>query len=257
MYPIGKILKNSPIHKPAEGNFEGLPIRASKKRTRLFIDNEYFVNGYTKIFHNSVLVVYGILAKYANQQTQTCFPSIDTIMREGSIGNRNTVIKALKMLEAYDIIFIKHSKGWFSNRYALLSAEVWKVPNSINVDTVFKAKKTRETITENKSQQYQNQPPNSIADDTGNHLNKSYNEIRDGIKISSNKTTDGQGDTVEQCLSKGTVIMLKGYYAEDDILKAETSLRETGEKVSFFTVKELLKRWVSENKITPIKEMGW
>ncbi len=115
MQPLRRILNNKKIPEPGKGNFEGLPVRPSKKNTRLFIDNEYFEKGYARLFPKSVLAVYCVLAKYANYQTQTCFPSIDIIMRESGIKRRNTVIDGLKILEAYSIIHIEHSKGWSPN----------------------------------------------------------------------------------------------------------------------------------------------
>ncbi len=96
MQPLRRILNNKKIPELGRGNFEGLPVRPSKKNTRLFIDNEYFEKGYARLFSKSVLAVYCVLAKYANYQTQTCFPSIDIIMREGSIKRRNTVIIVIR-----------------------------------------------------------------------------------------------------------------------------------------------------------------
>ncbi len=126
MQPIRKIISSRKIPETVKENFEGLPIRPSKKNTRLFIDNEYFEKGYARMFPRSVLSVYCVLAKYANFETQTCFPSIDTIMEESGIKRRNTVVSGLKILELYGIISIEHSKGWCPNQYALLSSDVWK-----------------------------------------------------------------------------------------------------------------------------------
>jgi len=117
-----------------------LPIRPKRKKTRLFIDNEYFSKGYTAQFPTSVLTIYAVLAKYANAEHQTCFPAIPTIMREGGIGNRNTIVKALKILEAYCIVNISHSRGRTSNLYTLLHTDAWKPINSINFDTITKKK---------------------------------------------------------------------------------------------------------------------
>ncbi len=46
MQPLRRILNNKKILEPKKGDFKGLPIRPSKKNTRLFIDNEYFEKGY-------------------------------------------------------------------------------------------------------------------------------------------------------------------------------------------------------------------
>ncbi len=177
MQPLRRILNNKKIPESGKGNFEGLPVRQSKKNTRLFIDNEYFEKGYARLFSKNVLAVYCVLAKYANYQTQTCFPSIGIIMRESGIKRRNTVIDGLKILEAYSIIHTEHSKGWSPNQYALLSSGIWKEPDSINIDTVLRTKKIPKTVSKSESKQYQNHSLNSISSDTGNHLIKLSNEI--------------------------------------------------------------------------------
>ncbi len=113
-----------------------LPIRGKNKKTRLFIDNEYFSKGYAALFYTSTLAVYAVLAKYANAERQTSFPAIPLIMREGGIGSRNTVIRDINLLELASIIAIDHSKGRRSNFYTLLDVSVWRPINSINLDTV-------------------------------------------------------------------------------------------------------------------------
>ncbi len=252
MEPLRRILNNKKIPEPGKGNFEELPVRPSKKNTRLFIDNEYFEKGYAKLFPKSVLTVYCVLAKYANYQTQTCFPSIDIIMRESGIKRRNTVINDLKILEAYSIIHIEHSKGWSPNQYALLSPVAWTEPDSIDIDTVLKSKKILKTVSKSKPKQYQNQSYNSISSDTGNHLIKLSNEIMDKIKNSPNKETN-----MGAPLSEVAFLVLKYHYQKKDILQAISSIREAGKEVSFRSVKELLKQWSRDSKIVPIKDMMW
>ncbi len=252
MQPLRRILNNKKIPEPRRENFEGLTVRPSKKNTRLFIDNEYFEKGYAKSFPKSVLAVYCVLAKYANYGTQTCFPSIDIIMRESGIKRRNTVTDDLKILEAYGIIHIEHSKGWSPNQYALLGSNVWKESNSINIDTVLRTKRIPKTVSKSKSKQYQNQPSNSIKSDTGNHLIKSSNEIMDKIKKSPNKETNTGGP-----LSEVAFLFLKHHYQEKDIFKAISSLREAGREISFRPVKDLLKQWSRDGKIVPIEDMKW
>lgn len=250
-----KILGNmiiQDLRKTLNKNFEGLHIRPSKKNTRLFIDNEYFEKGYARLLPKSVLAVYCVLAKYANHETQTCFPSIETMMRESGIKNRNTVIKALKILEAYRIIYIEHSKGGLPNQYALLNSDAWKEPNSINTDTVNSITSDTETVSKNELKQYQNSSSNSITSDTGNHLIKSSNEIRDKIKNISNKEID-----MGIQISKGAFSVLKCYWKENDITEAISLLREDSKEISFRTVKDLLKQWSGKGKITSIKDMKW
>lgn len=252
MQSLRRILNNKKISEPRKENFEGLSVRPSKKNTRLFIDNEYFEKGYARLFPKSVLAVYCVLAKYANYQTQTCFPSIDILIHESGIKRRNTVIYDLKILEAYSIIYIEHSKGWSPNQYALLSPDVWKDPNSIKIDTVLSMKKILKNSIKNKPKQYQKQSSNSISSDTGNYLIKSSNEIMDKIKKSPNKETN-----LGVPLSEVAFLFLKYHYQEKDILKAISSLREDGKEILFRSVKNLLKRWSKDGKIVPIEDMKW
>ncbi len=128
----------------------------------------------------------------------------------------------------------------------------WKEPDSINIDTVLKTKKILKTVSENEPKQYQNQPSNSIKNDTGNHLIKSSNEIMDKIKKSPNKETN-----IGAPLSEVAFLVLKFYYQEKDILQTISSLREDGKEISFRSVKDLLKLWSENSKIVPIKDMKW
>jgi len=98
-------------------------------RDRLWIDNEYFTEHYGEALPLSALAVYAVLAKYANARTQSCFPSVATIMRESGIKSTKTAYAALKDLEQYRLIEISHSKGRSSNRYTLLDSSIWLKPN--------------------------------------------------------------------------------------------------------------------------------
>ncbi len=250
--PMRKIIANRKIPEHRKGNFEGLLVRPSKKNTRLFIDNEYFENGYAAVFPKSVLAVYCVLAKYANYETQTCFPSIDTIMKESGIRRRNTVIKALNLLERYNILCINHSKGWCTNQYALLDASCWKEPNSISTDTVNGIISDTDNSIKIDAKQYQKQSSNSISSDTGNHLIKLSNEIMDQTKNFPNKEMGLEGQ-----LSKLALLVLKYHYQKKDILQAVSSLKKEGKEISFYSVKDLLNIWSREGKIIPIKEIKW
>lgn len=111
--------------------------RRHKKKTRLFIDNEFFACGYAAKYRKLSLVdVYCVLAKYANYKSQMCYPSYETIMRESGLKNRNSVVKSLKKLEELNIVRIFHSKGRGSNKYFLQDASVWVKEKSITGDTV-------------------------------------------------------------------------------------------------------------------------
>ena len=151
MIPIGDLLKDKRIPKPRPGNFEGLPTRERRKPTRFYVDNEFFKLGYAKIFRRRrVLDVYCVLAKHANSKTQSCFPSISTIMREAGITNRNTVVDAIRLLEAFGLIYVEHSKGWRPNEYLLLRTSAWKPTNSISIDTVLQRKRWKKTVSDKK-----------------------------------------------------------------------------------------------------------
>ncbi len=111
--------------------------RPKIRKKRFYIDNEFLANGYASYFRKlSLLDVYCVLAKYANHQSQICFPSIDTIIQESGVKNRNTVVKAINKLEELNLIRVFRSKGRSSNRYFLLDNMVWLKFNSDTGDTV-------------------------------------------------------------------------------------------------------------------------
>jgi len=148
-------------------------IRPKGKVTRLFIDNEYVEQGYLAKFPRYVTPIYLVLARHSNAKTQTCFPSISTIQTESGIKNRNSVVGAIKILEDHNIISVDHSRGRRPNFYTLLDIVIWKPINGITTNTVVKSSNNINC----EGQQYQNEWPNSITSDTGNHISKSNNEI--------------------------------------------------------------------------------
>lgn len=230
MKSLQELLQNK-ISEP-ENQRSNLPIRPLKKKTRFYIDNEYFAKGYGELFHRSrVFDVYGVLAKYANHRTQVCWPGIKTIMKEAGIRNRNTVVKALNLLESYRIIFISHSRGKRTNQYTLLDSRLWKPANSITSDTV---RGLVTSVPENITIQVQSQMPNSISADTENHISKSNKEI-----------------------SVTTYRILEVYFKSSDIEKAVETLKNSGLEINFITVKRRLQQWSKEKAIVPIKELEW
>jgi len=178
---------NNKRWQPTSNPFEGLPIRPKLKKERLWIDNEYFANGYAAAFPKATTLVYGVLAKYANADTQRCFPAWQTLMKETGIKNRRTISEAIRILEAFGIIAVVHSTGKYPNRYVLLDAQQWKKADSGIVATVRKAKKHRVTVAKDTPQQYQTELANSGTDDTRNHINESDKEI---IGTSAKKKDD-------------------------------------------------------------------
>lgn len=220
MEHIAKILKNVGLKPSNETGFYELPIRTSKKKTRFFVDNEYFEKGYAAMFPKSTTLIYCVLAKYSHSKKQTCFPAIPTIMREAGIKNRNTAVNTVKILEAYRIVAVKHSKGRKSNEYTLFDPAVWKEPNSITIDTVIRRKNKHQTVSEHQSKQYQNKSPNSITGDTGNHIKKSFNEINHDMN-----------NTSPNDIGRPTLVILKNSYpdsSETEVITAYEKALKAG-----------------------------
>lgn len=125
-----------------EHNAQRLPkpqtlARRHKKKTRLFIDNEFFSKGYAAQYRKlSLIDVYCVLAKHANYQSQLCFPSYEKIMRESGLKNRNAIAKAINKLEELNIIQVFRSKGRGANKYLLQDTSVWIGEKGITGDTV-------------------------------------------------------------------------------------------------------------------------
>ncbi|MDP9249433.1 MAG: helix-turn-helix domain-containing protein [bacterium] len=202
-------------------------VRASVKPTRLYLDNEYFKNDYASIFPHSVTIVYCILAMFANHKTQTCFPSAQTMMELGGITNRNTLFRALQILERYDIISVIHrSKGRLPNKYSLLEHYGWREVNSINFDTVIKELSKKKTVSKTPPQQSQNIPANGSTGDTGIHLMDSDKEIN--LKIEEKKIPL-KGKQLLERLSTATTSVVIPYFREDDIIKVLEEIYESGE----------------------------
>lgn len=133
-----------------------LPVRPRHKKTRLWIDNEYFSERYGDALPLSALAVYAVLCKFANARTQTCYPSVALIMEESRIRTAKTVFAALKQLEAYRLIEIGHSKGRSSNKYTLLDSAIWLKPNHVK----------------NSGEQGGNIYPNPVKNDPQSHISE-------------------------------------------------------------------------------------
>lgn len=153
-----------------ERNYQdGLRVRDRRKNTRAYIDNEFFDKGYAR-FLRRYFIVYACLAKFANAQTQTCFPSYERIMKETGIKSRNMLAEAITVLAYFGFIEIRPSKGRRSNRYYLLHHSKWWPPNSITRDTVL-------AVSKSGRKQYRKSGRNSIVGDTGNQRMKSEKEV--------------------------------------------------------------------------------
>jgi len=149
---------------------DGFIVRDQKKQTRFYIDNEFLKNGYVALLQKRSFV-YMCLAKYANAGTQTCYPAYDTIQKETGMKNRNTLARAINVLEYLGLIGIKRALGSGPNRYYLLHHSQWRPLTSITIDT---AKAVSKMLTK----EYQKRRLNSISSDTGNQRMNSTKEIR-------------------------------------------------------------------------------
>lgn len=105
-----------------------MEIRDNRDKEWFWLDNQY-LNGYAKHLGMSCTVVYLSLCRFANNSTQQCFPSMETIAEQNGV-HRATVIRALKKLEEWGIIKIERSKKddgtQANNVYTLLSKKGWK-----------------------------------------------------------------------------------------------------------------------------------
>lgn len=153
--------------------------RQKLKKTRLFIDNEYIERGYLAKLPKSASSVYLVLAKYANADTQTCFPGVETIRKEAGI-NKNYTVRAIRILEALNIITAKRIKRK-SSHYTLVDSEFWKPVSSINVDTY-------KVVSKRSSVEYQKHEESGISLDTVNHIRKSNKEINENDSINTEGT---------------------------------------------------------------------
>jgi len=250
MKSTGDILSSRKPRPRQPDSFEGLPIRSSKRKTRLYLDNEYYKLGYAALLPHSATIIYNIIAMHANHRTQTCFPSVQRIMELGDIKNRRTLFDGIRMLEAFGIIAVEHSKGRTSNIYALLDVSAWETPNSGTIDTVRNTRKSKSTISIDTAQPSQNQPINSSSSETRNHLMDSSKEIG-----TENKKTENT-EPIKRGISKDILIMFSPYCEEVDTLAAYSELQGNGnEKPSYTALKVLLKQWVREGKIKEKKPM--
>ncbi len=151
-------------------NFQdGYIVREQKKQTRLYVDNEFLVNGYASLLERKTLV-YLCLAKYANAKTQTCYPSYDTIKRETGIKNRNTIARAVSILEYLRLVAIKHAHNGKSNKYYLLHHSQWLPLTSITTDTARRVSKMGR-------REYQKRLLGGIKRDTRTHRSNLTKEV--------------------------------------------------------------------------------
>ena len=131
------------LNKPVKKYEPETLARQSGKKTRFYIDNEFLLWGYAAKYRKemSLIDVYCVLARHANAKSQSCFPSLKTIMEMSGVLNKNTVIKALKKLEELNIVKILRSTGRHPNKYLLLDPSVWVKEKGIKDDNVQRCQK--------------------------------------------------------------------------------------------------------------------
>lgn len=96
-----------------------------------YITDDKFLNGYAKFLEIFSVGVYGSLCRHANKG-QKCWPAIRTICEELSIG-KDSVGKAIKRLEFWQIIKKYRVGRTANNRYALLDKKCWLPINEENL----------------------------------------------------------------------------------------------------------------------------
>lgn len=105
-----------------------MEIRDNRAKEWFWLDNEY-LNGYAKHLGVHCTAVYISLCRHADNETQTCFPSMQLIAEENGMSTK-TVERGTKTLEKWGIISVKRGRGRdgkkITNVYTLLSKSSWK-----------------------------------------------------------------------------------------------------------------------------------
>lgn len=111
-------MKSSPIE-----------IRDQREKEWYWTNNK-FVDSYGELVGTHAVAVYSVLCRYANNDTQKCFPSMETIGIKAGIKSRKTVSKAIEILESFGIIEVEKASGAdgkrLNNIYRLNSPSSWK-----------------------------------------------------------------------------------------------------------------------------------
>ena len=95
-----------------------------------FWGSNQFIDHYAEIVGSSAVSVYCVLCRYANNYTQKCWPSMETIAKKSGLKSRKTISAAIEVLEEYNIITVEKKyddTGKRSNNvYNLNSPKAWK-----------------------------------------------------------------------------------------------------------------------------------
>ena len=223
MKKVGDIL-NEKRRIPTQSDIEkGLPIRRYSPKS-FFIPNSYLEGGFAAAYPNATTLVFLVIAKYANAETQSCFPSYETIARESGVHNRGTLRYSLHILEASGIVYIRHAKGGSSsNVYVLLDPSNWQLLDRITLDTL----KGKRAVSKPAPWQVQKSTSGSITDDTRILRKESPKEIPENapLKGEEPESPTDQESATEIESSQGeiptsTKAMLGKYFTEEQLRRA-------------------------------------
>lgn len=253
-----KDILNSKKFIPTQTEVEmSLPIREYTEKS-LFLHNEYLALGYMANFPPTTTLVYCVLAKYANARKQNCFPAYETIARESGITNRQTISTALRILEAFGLIYIRHGKGGhIPNVYVLLGPSNWKELNSGTIETL---RKKRRSI-KKQPPEYQDTTSRSGTDDTRTPLSESPKEIPANSPLkgvgdahATDQAPDLPDERLWEKITPAARSMLIGYYSREQILEAARDTNSRGLDTDSKSLRAALKRL----DVTPSRPLpGW
>ena len=183
-------------------------IRDNRQKEWFWLDNEY-LNGYARLLGASCTVVYLSLCRHSDNQTQQCYPSIKLIAEENGI-SRDTVMRAIKKLEDWNIVNVKKSRKedgtQANNIYTLTSKKVWKSkPSSIEQPSVAES--------QNEASPSRKSTPSRVAPEGYNNTNTNNTQYNN---------TSEQARKVSQVLKEMETLdpKIKNYYSNTTQRKA-------------------------------------
>lgn len=117
---------------------EKAPIEIRDQREQeWFWGSNQFVDFYAEIVGDGAVAAYTVLCRFANNSTQKCWPSLDTIAKKAGMKSRKTAALAIAALEEYNIISVDrgvNDEGKRTNNvYKLNSPKVWKPVPSLEL----------------------------------------------------------------------------------------------------------------------------
>jgi hypothetical protein len=103
-------------------------LRGKRKPTRFFVENEFVSEGYMEKLPKLCTLVYCVILKHGNTQTQVAWPSLTTIQDLTGEKNRNYVASAVRLLVECSILGVVQTKSGFKtlNLYYFKSVDFWK-----------------------------------------------------------------------------------------------------------------------------------